>query len=198
MSQTYSRRDVLKGGAVAGLGIAALDSELFAKPLTTVRAGFVGVGGRGTSLLKILPGLEGVKVLALCDINEANLARAQDIVQKAGQPKPDGYSRGERDWQRLCDRADLDLVINATPWEWHTPISVAAMKAGKHAATEIPAAQTVEECWELVETSEKTGKHCALLENDCYYREVLMILNMLRDGLLGEPLYAKAGYMHEM
>ncbi len=198
MSQTYNRRDVLKGGAIVGLGIAAHTSELFAQPLTTVRVGFVGVGGRGTSLLRVLLGLEAVKVLALGDINETNLSRAQDLVQKSGQPKPEGYSRNETDWQRLCDRNDLDLVINATPWQWHTPISVAAMKAGKHTATEVPAAQTVEECWELVETSEKTGKHCALLENDCYYREVLMILNMIRDGLLGEPLYAEAGYMHDI
>ena len=145
-SLTMNRREVLRGGALAGLGAAALSAGVAADPLKTVRVGFVGTGGRGTGLLRNLLRLEGVRVHALCDINEANLARAQELVEKAGQPRPEGYSRGERDWQRLCDRNDLDLVLNATPWQWHTPISVAAMKAGKHTATEVPAAQTVEEC----------------------------------------------------
>lgn len=199
MNQTYDRRDVLQLGTAAGLGFAA--SELLAsqagadaKPL---RAGFVGVGGRGTGLLRVLLRL-GVQVPALCDINEANLARAQGLVEKAGQPKPEGYSGGDTDFRRLCDRNDLDVVFNATPWQWHTPIAVAAMNAGKHTATEVPAALTVEECWQLVETSEKTGKHCSMLENDCYYREVLLILNLIRKGLLGEPLYAEAGYLHDL
>lgn len=194
--QTYNRRQVLQGGTLAAA--AALNSGFAAPPLKNIRLGFVGTGLRGTSLLRNLLRLEGVKVHALCDIDEAKVARAQDLVVKAGQPKPEGYSRGETDWRRLCDRNDLDLVINATPWQWHAPISIAAMKAGKHAVTEVPAAQTVEECWELVETAEKTGRHCAILENDCYYRVVLMVLNMLRDGLLGEPLYAEAGYMHDI
>jgi predicted dehydrogenase len=120
------------------------------------------------------------------------------MVSEARQTKPEGYSRGVTDFRRLCDRSDLDLVINATPWQWHTPISVAAMNAGKHAATEVPAAQTVEECWQLVETSEKTGKQCVVLENDCYYRHVLFVLNIIRAGLLGEVLFAEAGYMHDI
>jgi predicted dehydrogenase len=160
--------------------------------------GFVGVGGRGTGLLRQLLRLEGVQVPALCDIKEANLARAQDLVVKAGQPRPEGYSRSETDFRRLCERTDIDLVMNATPWHWHTPIAVAAMTAGKDTATEIPAAQTLEECWQLVETSEKTGKQCIILENDCYYRDVLLVMNLLQKGLLGEPLYAEAGYMHDI
>ncbi len=194
--QTYNRREVLQGGTLAAA--AALNQGFAAPALKNIRLGFVGTGLRGTGLLRNLLRLEGVKVHALCDIDESKVARAQDLVVKAGQPKPAAYTRGETDWRRLCDRDDLDLVINATPWQWHAPISVAAMKAGKHTATEVPAAQTVEECWELVETSEKTGRHCAILENDCYYRVVLMVLNMLRDGLLGEPLYAEAGYMHDI
>ncbi|MCW5979554.1 MAG: Gfo/Idh/MocA family oxidoreductase [Bryobacteraceae bacterium] len=194
MEQTIQRRDLLK----AGLAVSALATSASAQPMETVRVAFVGVGGRGTGLLRVVLKLPGVKVNALADINEANLARAQKVVTDAGQAKPEGYSRSETDFRRLCDRDDLDLVINATPWQWHTPISVAAMNAGKHTATEVPAALTVEECWQLVETSEKTGKHCTMLENDCYYREVLMILTMIRAGLLGEPLYAEAGYLHDL
>lgn len=186
------RRDVLKTGLLAGAALAAPGAE--AKPL---RAGVVGVGGRGTTLMRVLLDL-GVEVPAVCDINEANLTRAQKIVEGKGRPRPEGYSRGETDFRRMCDRNDLDFVLNATPWEWHVPVSVAAMKAGKHAATEVPAAVTVEECWELVETSEATGKQCALLENDCYYRHNLAVLNMFRGGLLGEPLFAEGGYCHDL
>jgi predicted dehydrogenase len=89
-------------------------------------------------------------------------------------------------------------VLTATPWQWHTPVCVAAMNAGKHAATEVPAALTLDECWQLVDTAERTGKHCVMLENDCYYQETLMVMNMLRDGLLGEPLFAEGGYMHDL
>jgi predicted dehydrogenase len=194
MEETIERRDLLK----AGLAVSALAPNVSAQFLDTIRIGFVGVGGRGTGLLRVLLKLRGVKINALADINEANLARAQKLVTDSGEPVPEGYSRSETDFRRLCDREDLDLVINATPWQWHTPIAVAAMNAGKHTATEVPAALTVEECWQLVETSEKTGKHCALLENDCYYREVQMILTMIRAGVLGEPLYAEAGYLHDL
>ena len=120
------------------------------------------------------------------------------MVVKAGQPKPEGYSRGETDFQRLCQQEDLDLVYTATPWEWHVPVCLAAMTNGKHAATEVPAAITLEQCWQLVETAEKTGRHCVMTENCCYDRTELMILNMVRQGLLGELLHAECGYLHDL
>ena len=136
-------------------------------------------------LLRALLDLEGVEVKAVCDIIEARVEKAQDMVTAAGQPKPNGYSRSETDFQRLCETEDLDLVINAVrPWKWHVPICVAAMTTGKHAATEVPAAETIEECWQLVETAEKTQKYCVLLENCCYFRNVMLVHNMLRKGLV--------------
>ncbi len=194
MSDTHRRRDVLKLGSIAGLSAAA-GSAAEGKPMSI---GLVGVGGRGSGHLRNLLRMEGVTIPAVCDINEERVARAQTRVEEAGQPKPEAYSRSETDFRRLCERNDLDLVINATPWKWHVPISVAAMNAGKHTATEVPAAQTVEGCWELVETAEKTGKHCVVLENDCYYRHVLFVLNIIRAGLLGDVLYAEGGYMHDI
>jgi predicted dehydrogenase len=184
------RRFVMAAGA-AGLG-TALGAE------TTVRIGMVGVGGRGTGLLRNFLDLPGVEVPAVCDINEANLNRALDIVEKKGRARPEGYSKGLEDFKRLAERKDLDAVVNATPWEWHAPIAIAAMKAGKYAAVEVPAAITVEECWELVETSEKTGMPCMILENVCYFRNVLMVLNMIRQGVLGELIHAEAGYQHDV
>ena len=167
------------------------------RPLETVRIGFVGIGSRGRHLVQLLLKLEGVQIPAVCDIVEDRVTWAQTAITQAGHPKPAGYHRGETDFERLCDEQELDLVVTATPWKWHVPVCVAAMQADKHAATEVPAAVTVDECWQLVETSEKTGRICTMLENCCYGRTEMMFLNMVRKGLLGELVHAEAGYMHE-
>jgi len=210
-----SRRDFMKTGAAAGLG-AALSGTLLADcsakyqkltsqpaaftvpPLDRVRIGFVGVGLQGSSHVRNFLGIEGVEIRAVCDIVEEKVARIQDWVVKAGKPKPQGYSRGETDFKRLCLQEDLDLIFTATPWEWHVPVCVAAMEAGKHAAIEVPAAVTLDECWQLVETSEKMKRRCALMENCCYDRFELMTLNLVRRGLLGEVLHAENGYRHDL
>ena len=208
------RRDVLKLATVGGLGIALGKSALtgFAseasvkttfglpqvRPIDPVRIGFVGVGGRGSGLVGELLKIEGVEIRAVCDIVEGQVAAAQNMVTQAGHRKPEGYCRGETDFRRLCERDDLDLVYTATPWRWHVPVCLAAMNAGKHAATEVPAAETVEDCWRLVETAEKTERHCVMVENCCYDRTELMILNMVRQGLFGELLHAQCGYLHDL
>src|SRR6185369_6392172 len=160
-SKQVQRRDFLKLAGVAG--IAAAKATGNEKP---VRIGFVGVGNRGTGLVRILLDLPGVEIPAICDINEQHLQTARDLVEKSGRKRPEGYSTGIEDYLRLIARDDLDAVMTATPWQLHTPIAVAAMKAGKYAATEVPAAITVEQCWELVNTSEQTGMPCMMLEND--------------------------------
>jgi len=168
------------------------------EPIDPVRIGFVGVGGMGTHHVKNLVRMPGVRITALCDIREDNAARAGQIVQEAGQPAPTLYTRGEDDFERLCAEEDLDLVYTATPWEWHTRVCVTAMENGKHAATEVPAAVTLDECWQLVETAERTGHHCFMPENCCYDRTEMLILNMVRQGVLGELLHAECGYMHDL
>jgi len=188
-----NRRQFL-GGAGALAAAAALPGQ----DVKPVRVGLVGVGNRGGSLLRTMLNLPGVEVPAIGDINEEHLARAQKRAVDAGRPKPEGYSRGPEDFRRLVERDDLDAVINATPWHWHTPIAVAAMKAGKYAATEVPAATTLEECWELVETSEQTGKPCMMLENVNYFRNALAVLNMAQQGLLGEIIHCEGGYQHDV
>ena len=167
------------------------------RPIDLVRIGIVGVGNRGSSHVAELLKVEGVEIRAVCDVVESKTAAAQNTIVKAGKPKPEGYSRGKTDFRRLCEREDLDLVLTATPWEWHVPVCVAAMTNGKHAATEVPAAVTLDECWSLVETAEKTGKYCMMLENCCYDRAELMILNMVRKGLLGTLLHGEGGYLHD-
>lgn len=201
MSAAYNRRQFLNQIAAAGASapIAAAAAQApTAKPMDKVRIGFVGVGGRGRGDLRNLLKLDGVEILAVCDIVESNVVRAQKMVTDAGQPQPRSYSRGDTDYKRLCARDDLDLVFTATPWRWHTPVCVEAMKSGKHAASEVPIAVTLEECWELVETSEQTGRYCVQMENCNYDRVELMVLNMVRQKLLGDLLHARCGYLHDL
>lgn len=218
--ETASRRDFLRFGALAGVGTALVGSALTgcasaqrrdpglaaltpetpfaAPPMQRVRIGFVGVGGMGTNHVHQLLKIPGAELHAICDIVPEKVQRAQDLVVAAGQPRPTGYDRGPRDFERLCETEALDLVCTATPWEWHVPVCVAAMKCGKHAATEVPAAVTVDECWQLVETAEKYRKHCMMLENCCYDRPELLVLNMVRHGLFGEVLHGECGYLHDL
>ncbi len=193
MFRHYQRREFLKlagGGAVMARSLSG--------PEKPVRIGFVGVGSRGTGLVKILLDVPGVEIPAICDINEEHLKNAQDIVEKRGRKRPEGYSRGAEDYRRMAAREDLDAVMTATPWELHTPVAVAAMKAGKYAATEVPAAITVEQCWELVNTSEQTGMPCMMLENDCFGRGALMAFNLVQQGVLGELIHCEGGYDHDL
>jgi hypothetical protein len=139
-----------------------------------------------------------VKVGALCDIVRDKAVHAQGLVEKAGQKAPELYTEGDRAYEKLVARDDLDLVIIATPWKWHTPMAVASMSAGKHTVTEVPAATTLEECWQLVNTSEKTRRHCMMLENCAYGFNETMILRMIRAGLFGDLLYGEAAYLHDL
>jgi predicted dehydrogenase len=165
------------------------------KPL---RVGIVGVGDRGSYHLDVLLGMDSVEVKALCDVDDGFLYRGRKWVTDAGKPAPALYSRGTTDYLRLCDRDDLDLVITATPWQFHAPVCIAAMKSGKHAATEVPAALHLEECWEMVELSEKTGKHCTMLEQVNYMSDGLAVLNMAQQGIFGDLLHAAGGYVHDL
>jgi hypothetical protein len=163
-----------------------------------VRMGVIGVGDRGSFLLKLLLGLEGVAVRAVCDILPDKAAQARAAVQAAGQPAPAVFTAGERDFENLCRRDDLDLVVIATPWEWHVPMALASMEHGHHAAVEVPAAVTVEDCWRLVDTSERTRRHCVMLENCCYGRNEMLVLQLVRAGRLGEILHGEAAYIHDL
>jgi predicted dehydrogenase len=214
-----NRRELLKIGA-AGLGAAVLGAAacspdrtissrgrrlgqapaqpFAAPPLDVVRIGFVGVGGMGQVHCRNLLNIEGVELKAICDIVPEKVTRVQQWVVEAGQPEPTGYSRGEWDFKRMCEEEDLDLVFSATPWRWHVPISVAAMQNDKHAVSEVPAAMTIDDCWELVESAERYDKHCVMMENVNYGRWESMVLNMVRQGLFGEILHGEGGYLHDL
>ena len=165
--------------------LAPARREFFAaSPMETVRIGFVGVGGMGSAHCQNLLRIDGAEIRSVCDIIPNKVARIQDRALQAGQRKPAGYSRGEFDFVRMCETEDLDLVFTATPWRWHVPVCLAAMRNDKHAATEVPAAVTLEECWQLVENAEKHQKHCVMMENVCYGRP--------------EMMHAECGYLHDL
>jgi predicted dehydrogenase len=168
-----------------------------APKLNVVRVGIVGLGMRGSGAVERLAYIEGVEITALCDKYPDRVAKSQKALEKLGRPKAKEYS-GEEGYKALCESNDVDLVYTPTPWHLHTPVSAYAMKNGKHAATEVNAGKTIDECWQLVETSEKTKKHCMMLENCCYDFFELLTLNMARQGLFGELVHAEGAYIHDL
>ena len=170
----------------------------YASPkLETVRIGLIGVGSRGFGALRRHVRIEGIKITALSDIDPARASRGREFVRDFGHD-PVTYSGSEDEWKKMCERNDVDLVYICTPWDLHTTQAVYAMENDKHAATEIPAAQTMDECWQLVETSERTRKHCIMLENVCYDFFEMMTLNMARQGFLGELIHGEGAYIHQL
>lgn len=192
-----TRREFVQAGVTAGAILALGSGRAAAQEPKPVRVGIVGVGRRGTGLLQTLLQLPGVEIRAVCDIAADSAAAGQGIVEAKTGKRPEAYTKGETDFQRLVQRDDLDAVVIATPWEWHTPVAVAAMRAGKYAGVEVPAAITVEECRDLVRTSEETGVPCMMLENVCYFRNALTVLRMVREGVFGDMLHCEAGYQHD-
>lgn len=168
-----------------------------APKIDTVRIGYIGLGNRGSAAVERITYLQGVEVKALCDIRPEMIAATKERIKDSGY-HPHEYTGSADAWKQLCERDDIDLVYIATPWDLHTPIAVYAMLHGKHVATEIPAAVTIEECWQLVETSEKTKKHCVLLENCCYDFFELLTLNMARQGFFGELVHCEGAYIHDI
>jgi predicted dehydrogenase len=163
--------------------------------LETVKIGFVGLGNRGPAAVERMSFIEGAEIKALCDIRPEKVNAVKKKLEGSTH-QPEVYT-GEPDaWKKLCEQKDLDLVYIAAPWALHTPIAVYAMKQGKHVCVEVPAAKTIDECWQLVETSESTRKHCMMLENCCYDFFELLTLNMVRQGILGDIVHGEGGYIH--
>jgi Oxidoreductase family, NAD-binding Rossmann fold len=206
-----SRRDLLRTTAAAAFASAASVAQaspqagsgksvagMAFQPREKVRMGLIGCGGRGTGVLGEFLAVDGVQVTAVCDLVKDHALRAQANVERAGQKPPAVYAGSETEFEKLLQRDDVDFAYIATPWDWHVPQAVAAMKNGKHAFVEVPAAMTIEDCWKLVDTSESTSRHCIMLENCCYGYTELMVLNMIRDGLFGDLLYGEGAYLHDL
>lgn len=171
--------------------------ELRAEPIDTVRMAIIGLGMRGSGAVYRYTFIEGAKIVAIADVVPEKVERAQEILVKQGRPKADAYT-GEDGWKEICERNDIDLVYVVTHWDLHTPIALYAMEQGKHVVTEVPAALTLDECWQLVNTAEKTRQHCMMLENCNYDFFEMATLNMAQQGLLGEIVHAEGAYIHDL
>src|SRR5690348_7470070 len=206
---TLSRRDLLKAAGLAGIGLSTANvADAYCEPAPkqrtmigvrfephdVVRLGIIGVGLRGTEVLKEFLAVDKVVVKAVCDVVKDKCTRAAQLIEQAGQKTPAIYANGERDFENLVARDDLDFVYIATPWEWHVPQALAALRAGKHAGTEVPAAYTLEDCWNLVDASEAARRHCLIMENCCYDSSETTVLNMVRAGVFGELVHGECAY----
>jgi predicted dehydrogenase len=171
--------------------------DFAASKLETVRVAIIGVGARGYGHAAQLASIEGVQFVGICDLVEARVKKAQASVSKHGHT-PSLYFGEENAWKKMLAETKPDAVFIATPWAAHTSMCVASMKAGAHAFCEVPFARTLKEMWDIVDTSEATGRHCMMMENVNYGREELLYLNMVRQGVLGELLHGEAAYIHAL
>lgn len=194
-----NRRDFIKTTATAGLAFTILPSTILAKDKDPkVRVGFIGVGLRGQSHLELALKRADTEVVAICDVQQGMIDMSLELVTKSGKPKPQVILDGPHGYKKLLENKDIDAVIISTPWEWHTVMCLDAMNAKKYVGCEVITGMTVEECWELVHTSERTGMPLMMLENVCYRRDVMAVLNMVRQNVFGEIVHLQGGYQHDL
>jgi hypothetical protein len=186
---TSARRDYTQKFNMSGYAAPALP---------TVRIGIIGLGDRGSDAVQRLSYIEGVEISALCDKREVSVKASQKYLQNIGRPAAREFFGDENAWKKLVELPDLDLIYTCTPWILHTPVSVYAMENGKHVASEVPISRTIDEAWQLVETSERTKKHCMMLENCCYDFFELLTLNMARQGMFGDIIHGEGAYIHNL
>lgn len=202
MKNTIKRRDFLKIAALSGVGLVMNPQNVFSKGISTkaskdkVSIAIIGVGNRGRHLMNLVSKEENVIIQAICDINPIAIEQSLIILKNNGHEKVQVYSDNVYAYRKILERKDIDGVIIATPWDWHVPMTVEAMHAKKYVGLEVPAAMTIEDCWKLVDTYEETGTNLMFLENCCYDRECMAVLQMIRDNLFGIPMHATCGYRH--
>ncbi len=215
-----NRRDFLRRTSLAGAGLglipafssaahstpppvagAAYMGDFTAPKLETVKCAFIGVGARGSGHAAQIAQIEGTEVVAICDLYEDLAKKSADRCKENGggrHKKLKIYTGGDTEWKKMLKEEKPDAVFIATPWKEHAPMAIEAMKQGAHAFVEVPLALTIQEMWDIVDTSEKTGKHCMMMENVNYGREELIYLNMCRQGVIGDLLHGEAAYIHEL
>ncbi len=196
-----SRRDFVKKTAIAGTGLAfapSISLGINSSFKSKLNVGLIGVGLRGTNHLNNVLLRDDVNVVAICDIDQRRNTIALDMISKVGHAKPKVFGENDYDYRNLLALKEVDAVIISTPWLWHTRMAKDSMLAGKYTGLEVSAANTMEECWDLVNTHEKTGAHLMLLENVCYRRDIMAVLNMVRQDVFGELVHFRCGYQHDL
>ena len=198
MKHSIIRRDFIKKSALVGVAASVMPTSLFGSSSSKLQIGVIGNGLRGQGMTRLLLNRPDVDIPVICDIDDIMIQKVLKVFEKQGRPIPKIYKDGPEDFRNMVAKEDLDGVYIATPWEWHHPMAMAAMENGLHVGTEVPAALNVKECWDLVNTSEKTGKLCMIMENVNYRRDIMAVLNMVRQGLFGELLHCQGGYQHDL
>ncbi|ALJ06129.1 glycosyl hydrolase [Pseudalgibacter alginicilyticus] len=197
-----SRRNFVKKTALAGTGLSLIPNLSFGSDFVNsnkkVKLAFIGVGLRGTNHLNNALHRKDVEITAICDIDPNRIKIALKKISDAGFEKPKVYGDSEYDYRNLLELKNVDAVIISTPWLWHTKMAVDTMKAGKYTGLEVSAANTLEECWDLVNTHEQTGSHLMILENVNYRRDILAVLNMVKQNVFGELVHFRCGYQHDL
>lgn len=203
-----NRRDFLKSATLVGAGAAFVPGMLKAepKPKATpkktikdkINLGFIGVGLRGRDHVYNASRRDDVNIVAICDVDPKAIKATQKQLRKGGRKEAEVFTGDDYAFMKLLEKKEIDAVVIATPWLWHTRMAVQAMKAGKYTGLEVSASNTLEECWDLVNTHEETGVHCMMFENVCYAREAMATLKMIREGLFGEIVHSSCGYRHDL
>lgn len=200
-----NRREFLQSSVLAGSGLA-LSSNTFTSnsqqkaniSKSKINIGIIGSGYRGQSHISLLLNRSDCEVIAIADIDDRMIASTKELFKKKGKKEPKVYKDGPHDYLNLLADSNIDAVIIATPWRWHTEQSIAAMKAGKFTGVEVCGAFSVDECWQLVNAQEETGSHLFFLENVCYRRDVMAVMNMVSQGMFGTLLHLEGGYQHDL
>jgi len=201
MMNSIPRRQFIQQTSAASLALGASLTSLksFASAsVNKVRIGIIGVGMRGQNHLEMMLNRADVEVIAMADPSPIMMATAQQQITKSGKKAAVEYGKGNLDYKNLLKRDDIDAVIIATPWEWHIPQAIDALNAGKIPGVEVCGAIKLQDCWDIVNTSEKTKIPVMVLENVCYRRDILAVYNMVRKGLFGEILHLQGGYQHDL
>ncbi|MBL4605128.1 MAG: Gfo/Idh/MocA family oxidoreductase [Flavobacteriaceae bacterium] len=196
-----TRRDFVKKTVILGAGIALAPNLSFISPSSKkekLNVALIGVGLRGTNHLNNLLQRTDVTISAICDIDPKRIELCLSHIKKAKFPKPKTFGKDTLDYRNLLEEKSIDAVIISTPWLWHTRMAKDTMKAGKYTGLEVSAANTMEECWDLVNTHEETGTHLMILENVNYRRDIMAVLNMVRQNMFGELLHFRCGYQHDL
>ena len=171
------------------------------EPIDKVKVGLIGIGNRGKTLIQMFDWLikkDKAEIVALCDLEQQNIDYALNYLKEKQHYMPKIFSNGKNDWENLVKLKEIDLLLIATPWEWHTIMAILGMENDKHVASEVPISYTLEDCVKVVQTAERTNKHCIMIENCCYNSEELWIMNMIEQGVFGELTHAECAYNHDL
>lgn len=198
-----NRKEFVKNAGLAAAALAVLPGvELFAenkKADPKIKMAIMGVGLRGQSHLDLLLRRNDVDVTAICDVDERMLKSARDMISKSGKKMPQVYTGDPYAWKRMLEKEKVDGIVIATPWEWHKPMIIGSLEAGvKYVGSEVMLGITLEDHWDVVKAAEKYEANVMMMENVCYRRDVMAVLNMVRQGLLGEIIHLQGGYQHDL